>query len=144
MGVAEAAIEEFAGFVARRAARRPAPPALEALHARLGEAAAEVRAARLLIGDAAGANMAKLNADGHLTADDGIACMQQASYACVLAGRAVTRLFEACGAHGIYLSNVMQRTFRDIHASTVHAALNWDRNALHYGQMVVARRSHGA
>ena len=140
VGVAEAMIDEFAGFVARRAARNPAPPALEALHIRLAEAAAEARAARLLILDIARANMEKLASGIRLDAADGTRGMQQGAYACVLARRAAARLFEASGAHGIYLSNVMQRAFRDIYASTVHAGLNWDRSALHYGQMVAQGR----
>ncbi|MPZ56160.1 MAG: hypothetical protein GEU91_06585 [Rhizobiales bacterium] len=137
VGVAEAMIEEFARFVAHRAARNPATPALEALYARLAESAAEVKAARLLIMNAAKDNMDKLVAGTRLDAADGTRGMQQGAYACVLARRAAGRLFEACGAHGIYLSNVMQRAFRDIYASTVHAGLNWDRAALHYGQMAV-------
>lgn len=137
VGVAEAMIDEFAAFVARRAARKPAPPALEALCARLAESAAEVRAARLLILDVAKSNMDKLAGGAPLTAADGTRGLHQGAYACVLARRAAARLFEACGAHGIYLSNVMQRAFRDIFASTAHAGLNWDRNALNYGRMVV-------
>ena len=140
VGVAEAMIDLFAAFVAQRAARTPAPPALEALYGRIAQAAAEVKAARLLILDAVRANMAMLAAGADLTAADGTRCMHQASYACVLVSRAARRLFEACGAHGIHLSNAMQRMFRDIHTSTVHAALNWDRNALHYGQLAVQER----
>jgi alkylation response protein AidB-like acyl-CoA dehydrogenase len=137
VGVAEAMIDEFTGFVAQRAARDPAPPALEALYLRLAESAAEVKAARLLILDAAASTMAKLAAGAYLDAADGARNMQQNAYACVLVRRAATRMFEACGANGIYLSNVMQRAFRDIHASTVHAGLNWDRQGLAYAQMAV-------
>lgn len=137
VGVAEAMIDEFAGFVARRASRNPAPPALEALYGRLAESAAEVKAARLLIQDSAKGNMAKLAAGARLDAADGTRGMQQGAYAGVLARRAAARLFEASGAHGIYLSNVMQRSLRDVFASTAHAGLNWDRHALHYGRMVV-------
>jgi 3-hydroxy-9,10-secoandrosta-1,3,5(10)-triene-9,17-dione monooxygenase len=140
VGVAEAMIEEFAGFIAKRAGRNPPPPALEALYARLAESAAEAKAARLLIMDSARANMDKLAAGARLDAADGTRGLHQATYACLLARRAAARLFEAGGAHGIYLSNVMQRAFRDIFASTAHAGLNWDRNALNYGRMVAERR----
>jgi 3-hydroxy-9,10-secoandrosta-1,3,5(10)-triene-9,17-dione monooxygenase len=137
VGVAEAMIEEFTGFVAPRAARTPPPPALEALYARLAESAAEVKAAKLLIMDAATFNTNKLISGGYLDPEDGTRGMHQNSYACMLARRAASRLFEASGAHGIYLSSIMQRAFRDIYAGTVHAGLNWDRAALQYGQMAV-------
>ena len=140
VGVAEAMIDEFTGFVASRAARKPPPPALEALHTRLAESAAEVKAARLLIMDAAVSSMAKLVSGALLTAADGTRNMHQNAYACVLTRRAAARLFEATGAHGIYLTSVMQRAFRDIYASTVHAGLNWDRHALQYGRMAAESR----
>jgi hypothetical protein len=66
--------------------------------------------------------------------------MHQTAYACLMVRRAAARLFEASGAHGIYLSNAVQRAFRDIYTSTVHAALNWDRHALAYGRMVAEHR----
>jgi len=140
IGVAEAMVEEFSRFVADRAARSPAPNALEALYGRLAEAAAEAKAAKLLILDAATTNMEKLASGACLDAADGTRGMHQNAYACALARRAAARLFEASGAHGIYLSGFMQRAFRDIYAGTVHAGLNWDRAALNYGQMVVKDR----
>jgi alkylation response protein AidB-like acyl-CoA dehydrogenase len=136
VGVAQGMVEDFARFVAERAARKPAPPALEALYARVSESAAEVKAARLLILDAASTNMRKLAAGGRLAEADGTHGMHQTAYAAQLVRRAAARLFEASGAHGIYLSNGMQRAFRDIYTATVHAALNWDRHALAYGQMM--------
>jgi 3-hydroxy-9,10-secoandrosta-1,3,5(10)-triene-9,17-dione monooxygenase len=142
VGAAAAMVDEFAGFVARRAERKPSPPALDALYTRLAESDAEVKAARLLIMDAATSNMTKLMSGTRLDATDGTRGAQQNSYACVLARRAAARLFEASGAHGIHLTSIMQRTFRDIYASTVHAGLNWDRFALQYGRMAVeAKRS---
>jgi alkylation response protein AidB-like acyl-CoA dehydrogenase len=140
VGVAEAMIAEFTAFVAARAGRSPAPAALEALYTRLAEAAAEVKAARLLILDAAASTMATLASGARLTAADGTRNMHANAYACVLVRHAAARLFEATGAHGIYLSNVMQRGFRDIYAGTVHAGLNWDRHALSYGKMIVDDR----
>jgi 3-hydroxy-9,10-secoandrosta-1,3,5(10)-triene-9,17-dione monooxygenase len=140
VGAAEGMIDDFGSFVAQRAARKPVPPALEALYTRLSEAAAEAKAARLMILDAAAGNMAKLRAGAHLTAADGTRSMHQNAYACVLARRAAARLQEASGAHGIYLSNAMQRAFRDIYAGAVHTGLNWDRHALNYGRMVTVGR----
>lgn len=140
VGVAEAMIDDFVGFVAHRAERQPAPPALEALYARLAESAAEAKAARLLITDTAKTNMDKLASGARLDPADATRGLHQATYSCLLTRRAAARMFEAAGAHGIYLSSAMQRAFRDIFASTAHAGLNWDRSALNYGRMVVDDR----
>jgi 3-hydroxy-9,10-secoandrosta-1,3,5(10)-triene-9,17-dione monooxygenase len=141
VGVAEAMVDELARDVARRAARTPPPIALEALHTRIAESAAEVKAAKLLVMDAASTNVRKLATGERLLAADNLRTAHQGTYACLLARRAAARLFEAAGGHGIYLSNVMQRAFRDVYASTAHAGLNWDRAALRYGEMTVADRS---
>ena len=138
VGVAEAMIDELARDVARRAARQPPPIALEALYIRLAELTAEVKAAKLMVMDAARINMQKLAAGERLVAADNMRTAHQGTYACMLARRAAARLFEAAGAHGIYLSSALQRAFRDIYASTAHAGLNWDRAALRFGEMVVA------
>ena len=57
----------------------------------------------------------------------------------MLARRAATRMFEVCGAHGLFLPGALQRTFRDIYAAGVHRALNWDMAAMRYGKMVTGQ-----
>jgi len=56
------------------------------------------------------------------------------AYAATLARRSCTRLFEAAGAHEIYLGGHMQRCFRDVYAATAHTGLGWDRVAVEYGR----------
>ena len=133
VGVAECMVEEFTDLLKARAAGGSRPGS-DALHSHLAEAAAEAKAARLLVLEAAKSNMAKL-ADGKpLDDDDKIMTRHNGAFAATLARRAATRLFEVAGAHEIYLSSHMQRCFRDVYAATAHTGLGWDRVAVEYGR----------
>jgi alkylation response protein AidB-like acyl-CoA dehydrogenase len=134
VGMAECMVEAFTGLVETRAASGQPRPGGDAPFARIAEAAAEAQAARLLILDAAGTNMAKLSLGKALGADDQLVSRRNGAYGAALARRAATRLYEAAGAHEIYLDGHMQRCFRDIYAATAHTGLAWDRTAVEYGR----------
>ena len=61
------------------------------------------------------------------------------AYCPMLAARAVERLFYAVGASGLFLSEPIQRSFRDVHAGMRQIALNWDVNATTYGQIALGQ-----
>src|SRR5262249_57508391 len=48
--------------------------------------------------------------------------------------RAVDRLLEASGGGGVYLSNPIQRAWRDVHAMRAHAANNPEKAAAVFGR----------
>jgi hypothetical protein len=74
-------------------------------------------------------------ADGiALTDADAALTMRDSGYALLLAKRASTRVFEATGAHGTYLSTPIQRGFRDVEVAGNHGSLAWDRSAMRYAQ----------
>jgi alkylation response protein AidB-like acyl-CoA dehydrogenase len=133
IGVVIGMVEDFKAYI--RSKSGPAPVlGIELLHERLSEAAAEIRAATLLLLDTARANMAKL-AEGKLLGDaDAAVSMRDSGYAMLLAKRAATTIFEATGAHGLYLHAPIQRAFRDVYASANHGSLTWGRSALRYAQ----------
>jgi alkylation response protein AidB-like acyl-CoA dehydrogenase len=49
--------------------------------------------------------------------------------------RAVDRLFEDAGAHGLHQSSPLQRAFRDLHALSAHAFIHSDACGELYGRM---------
>ena len=134
VGMAECMVEEFSALLKARATAGRPQAGGDAPLARLAEASAEAQAARLMVMDAATANMAKLTAGGTLGSDDQIVSRRNGAYAAILSRRAASRLYEAAGAHEIYLGGHMQRCFRDIYAATAHTGLSWDRTAVEYGR----------
>jgi alkylation response protein AidB-like acyl-CoA dehydrogenase len=59
------------------------------------------------------------------------------AYASLLCTRAVDRLAEAVGAHGMLEHTPIQRAFRDVHAVANHAANNWDAQAIPFARDVL-------
>ncbi len=133
VGIASAMADDFTDFARDRVRQGRMRPGAEALPVRLAEAAAEARAARLLVLGAARANMAKLSAGGRLDADDQAVSRRDGAFAVTLARRAAARLYEATGGHGVYVGGHLQRSYRDILAAGAHAGLSWDAAALGYG-----------
>lgn len=134
VGIAEGMVTEFVADLKEAIATGPQRPGLETLQARITESAAEVQAARLLILNSARTNMAALARGDRLGPDEAALTSRDGSYAAALAKRAATRLYEATGGKGIYLTNQMQRAFRDVYAGTAHTGVNWDRTCINYGR----------
>ena len=101
---------------------------------RLAEAAAEVSAA----GDRLLGNFAEMMR--LVRAGDEIPLSARARYrwdagkAIEWSVQAVDRLFEASGGRGIFLSNPIQRAWRDVHAMRAHAGNNPERAAAVFGR----------
>lgn len=139
VGVADAMVDDFAEYLEARAKRGRMRPGSEALPARLAEASAEARAARLLVLEAARANMAKLARGERLGDADAAVTRRDGAFAVVLARRAAARLFEGTGGHGVYLGSHLLRSYRDILAAGAHAGLSWDAAAAEYGRNRLGR-----
>lgn len=134
IGTALGMVDDFKSLVRAKGKARPPIAGLELLHARFAESAAEIHAASMLLVEASRRNMNKL-ADGvALTEADAAVTMRDSGYALLLAKRASTRVFEATGAHGTYLSTPIQRGFRDVEVAGNHGSLAWDRSAMRYAQ----------
>ena len=136
VGVAQGALETFREQSKTRLAARDRSRVAEDpfIQFHLAEAAAEVDAARerLL---ANFAEMMRL-----VSAGQEIPLTQRARYrwdaakAVEWSVRAVDRLFEASGGGGIYLSNPIQRAWRDVHAMRAHAGNNPEKAAAVFGR----------
>jgi alkylation response protein AidB-like acyl-CoA dehydrogenase len=137
IGVAAGMVDDFASFVRKKGGGSPPAPGLDLLRARLGEAAAETRAATLLLMGAARATMARLVDGATLGEVDAAVTLHDSAYALKLVKQASVRIFEATGGHGLDLGSFIQRGFRDVHAAANHGSLGWDRFALRYATVVL-------
>ncbi len=134
IGVALSMVDDFKDFI-RSKSKSPAPVVgLELLHGRFSESAAEAHAASMLVVETSRRNMKKLAAGLALADEDAAQTMRDSGYALLLAKRASSRVFEATGAHGTYLSTPIQRGFRDVEVAGNHGSLAWDRSAIRYAQ----------
>jgi 3-hydroxy-9,10-secoandrosta-1,3,5(10)-triene-9,17-dione monooxygenase len=59
------------------------------------------------------------------------------AFAVNLCTEAVTLLFSASGAGGLYTANALQRQFRDAHAVNAHIAFNFDAAGSNYGRVAL-------
>jgi 3-hydroxy-9,10-secoandrosta-1,3,5(10)-triene-9,17-dione monooxygenase len=136
VGVALGALETFREQSKTRLAARDRSRVAEDpfIQFHLAEAAADVDAAReRLLGNFA--EMMRL-----VSAGQEIPLTQRARYrwdaakAVEWSVRAVDRLLEASGGGGIYLSNPIQRAWRDVHAMRAHAGNNPEKAAAVFGR----------
>ncbi|HEY5209359.1 MAG TPA: acyl-CoA dehydrogenase family protein [Stellaceae bacterium] len=134
IGVALGMVDDFKNFIRGKSKAPPPIAGMELLHARLSESAVEIHAASMLLVGAARRNMNKLIAGVALAESDAATTARDSGYALLLAKRAASRIFEATGAHGTYLSTPIQRGFRDVEVAGNHGSLTWERAALRYAQ----------
>ena len=134
VGMAASAVADFEAMLKTRKVRGKPLAELTNLQLRLAEASAEVEAARLLALTTATDNMTIVNSGAMLNLADLARSRRNAAYAVKLAKSATQRVFEATGGHGIYISQPIQRAFRDVQAAASHIALGWDFSGTIYGR----------
>ena len=134
VGIAVGMVDDFKAHICGRIGSRAPVSGIDLLHQRFADAAAASHAATLLLREAAQRVMAKLNTGANLNEADAGLAMRDSGYALRLAKQAALTIFEATGAHGLFLNNAIQRGYRDIHAAGNHGSLNWERSALRFAQ----------
>ena len=102
---------------------------------RLAESAAEVYAARAIMHQDCAEIFERARRNELPTIEDRASYRRNHAYVARLSIRAVDRLFEASGGHGLYEGNAMQRFHRDAHAASHHVGLSWDLLAEQYGRV---------
>ena len=141
LGMAQGAYDEFMratrGRVTRGAAlSSPAPMAqLPTIQVKVGEAAASIDAAKLLVFRDAQELMVTMENKGELSLEQRARNKGDLGFAAGLALKAVDTLFEANGGKGLQLSNAMQRYWRDAHAAAMHISVNRDAVLGLYGRV---------
>ena len=136
VGVALGAVDTFREQSRTRLASRDRARVAEDpfIQFHLAEAAAEVDAARgRLLGNFADM-MRMVSAGQEIPLTSRARYRWDSAKAVQWSVRAVDRLFEASGGGGIYLSNPIQRAWRDVHAMRAHAANNPEKAAAVFGR----------
>jgi 3-hydroxy-9,10-secoandrosta-1,3,5(10)-triene-9,17-dione monooxygenase len=110
---------------------------------RLAEAAAEIRAADLLMHDGL-RECGELLTDTATTAEQRARLKWQGAYASELCRRAIGRLFAGSGAHAIYEGHPLQVAFRNINVAAQHASFDFDTSAEQYGRVLLGAGSKSA
>jgi len=137
IGIARGALESWTARTrerqlaysgAKQAAQAPA-------QIRLAEAAAEIDAAEAMLFGACARVTAAAEARREVSLEERARLRRDTAFAVRLCTRAVDRLFEAAGAHALFDASPLQRAFRDLHAMSAHAFLNWDTTAELYGRV---------
>ena len=138
LGMAQGAYEEFVDATRARVTRgaalsKPVPMAsLPNIHMKIGEAAASIDAARLLVDRDCKTLMRTVSAGEELTVEARARNKRNLAFAARLSTRAADLMFEAGGGGGLFTSARIQRYWRDIHAASMHISMNFDAvSALH-------------
>ena len=93
----------------------------DSVHRTVGEAEGKIRAARLLLLDAA-RHVDGYIARGEAIPDDAAATMRTAtSVASLLSREVVDLVYEMAGSSSIYMTSRLDRCFRDVHTTISHA-----------------------
>ncbi len=128
LGIAQGAIEVFSADIRHRITAYATTLLADyaTTQARLGHAASAISAAeRILVGNCREA-MALAAGNAVPARDQKIRMRRDGAYAAHLCTEGVDLLFGAGGGEFLYNQQVIQRSFRDIHAANSHYALAWD------------------
>ena len=140
LGALQGAIDDFVGRVGKRqtlsgfAAAGDRIGEFATVQSRIGGAAAALAAGKALIEADLADTHAQAQRSEPITVDRRI--RSRLIQACVadMAVRGIDELYRTTGGGGLYLSEPIQRAWRDIHAASHHATLNWDAVSTMYGQ----------
>jgi 3-hydroxy-9,10-secoandrosta-1,3,5(10)-triene-9,17-dione monooxygenase len=135
IGIAQGAVDEFAGRAQKGVSARGQGPSALAL--RLADASAHVDAARALHRQDIRELLA-CAARGETPGEpDRARYRRDKGFIARLCVQAVNTLFEGSGARAIMESEPLQRFHRDAHAASHHAALSWDTWAEQFGRQAL-------
>ncbi|MBV8536069.1 MAG: acyl-CoA dehydrogenase family protein [Alphaproteobacteria bacterium] len=137
VGAAQGALEHVAGMLEGRSAALSQIKVREqtAVQMRVGEATAEINAARALLRQDSARFNALAKAGQFPDTAERASYRLNLGYACKLCVSAVERLYPLGGAQGLAAGDPLQRAWRDAHAVSAHIALVWDIQAANYGAL---------
>jgi 3-hydroxy-9,10-secoandrosta-1,3,5(10)-triene-9,17-dione monooxygenase len=139
LGNAQACLDDYVDLARHRAStyNRAKLGDLQTTQIKIAEASSKIDAARLImrstcieaLTDARRGHIPDIAAKTKMRRDG--------AYSVNLCTEAVSLLFAASGARGLYMSGALQRQFRDAHAINSHIAFNFDAAGTNYGRVAL-------
>src|SRR4051812_22858023 len=139
LGNAQACLDDYISVARHRAStyNRARLSDLQSTQIKIAQASAKIDAARLIMRSTCAGAMADARR-GHVP--DMAAktrSRRDGAYSVNLCTEAVSLLFSASGARGLFTSGALQRQFRDAHAINSHIAFSFDAAGTNYGRVAL-------
>jgi alkylation response protein AidB-like acyl-CoA dehydrogenase len=142
VGMARGVLAEWLAMTGPRTSRGVAVGSQQATQIIAARAAAEIDAAYALYQSTVQGGMRKLEAGGNESSAERLTGRRNIAFACQLALKAGTRLFNAGGGRALYLKGAMQRQYRNMLGAVAHRGVAWEPSATEYGAALLEQ--HGA
>jgi 3-hydroxy-9,10-secoandrosta-1,3,5(10)-triene-9,17-dione monooxygenase len=139
VGMARGVLEEWLAYTAPRKSRGISVGDQPGTRMTAARASAEIDAAEALYLGTIRSAMTVLEAGGKLSEMDLMTSRRNVAYACQLALKAGTRLFNAAGGRALYQGNGIERQYRNLLGAVSHHGVQWDVAAMGFGEMLLGR-----
>ena len=139
LGNAQACLDDYIAIAQHRAStyNRAKLGDLQSTQIKIAEASAEIDAARLIMRSNCIEAMAAARRGQIADMAVKTRYRRDGAYSVNLCTEAVSLLFAASGAHGLFTTGALQRQFRDAHAVNSHLAFNFDAAGTNYGRVAL-------
>ncbi len=139
LGNAQACLDDYVGIARHRAStyNRAKLSDLQTTQIKVAEASAKIDSARLIMRRTCIEAMDDARRGYVPEIAEKTRYRRDGAYAVNLCTEAVSLLFAASGARGLYTSGALQRQFRDAHAINAHIAFSFDAAGTNYGRVAL-------
>jgi 3-hydroxy-9,10-secoandrosta-1,3,5(10)-triene-9,17-dione monooxygenase len=139
LGNAQACLDDYVEIARHRAStyNRAKIGDLQTTQIKIAEASAKIDAARLIMRRTCIDAMADAQRGEIPLLAEKTRYRRDGAYAVGLCTEAVSLLFSASGARGLYTTGALQRQFRDAHAINAHIAFSFDAAGTNYGRVAL-------
>lgn len=139
LGNAQACLDDYVEAARHRAStyNRAKLGDLQSTQIKIADASAKIDAARLVMHTACIQAMTEARRGGLPDMAAKTRYRRDGAFSVNLCTDAVSMLFAASGARGLFTTGVLQRQFRDAHAINSHIAFNFDTQGTNYGRVAL-------
>ncbi|MDB5616539.1 acyl-CoA dehydrogenase family protein [Tardiphaga sp.] len=139
LGNAQACLDDYVGIARHRAStyNRAKLSDLQTTQIKVAEASAKIDAARLIMRRTCIDAMEDARRGYIPEMAEKTRYRRDGAYSVNLCTEAVSLLFAASGARGLFTSGALQRQFRDAHAIAAHIAFSFDAAGTNYGRVAL-------